>query len=412
MLARLLIGTSLACCAACPDLLIRDVTVIDVARGAPLPKRSILIRGEKIVEVGNKIAAPKDIQIVDGTGKYIIPGLWDMHVHLTGKDQLLTYASYGITGIRDMGSDFDLVKQWRDAIHRGEVLGPHIETSGPAFDGFPAEDAKIPVQVVRDPSQARTVFDRVDDLGVDFISVFPRLPRDAYFALAERARKYYSFVSGPVPASVSALEAIDARQKSIDRMSGILLACSTEEKKLQPIRSLALERRDTTGFQEAELAAMNSFSPEKALALFQRMALYGTRAVPMFVALRAAQYPAAVYDMLVRVMVQMHAAGVSVLAGTESGLGHTHLGESSHQELELLVAAGLTPAEALRSATLEPASYLDATESLGAVEQGKLADLVLLDANPLMDIRNTRKIAAVILAGKYLPRAQPVRKSE
>src|SRR5262249_28237757 len=157
-----------------------------------------------------------------------------------------------------------LVKQWRDAIARGEVLGPRIETSGPAFDGFPADNTKIPVQVVRDPSQARTVFDRLDNLGVDFISVFPRLPRDAYFALAERARKYYSFVSGPVPATVSVREAVDARQKSIDRMSGILLACSTEEQKLRPIRSLALERRDTDGFREAELAAMNSFSLEKA----------------------------------------------------------------------------------------------------------------------------------------------------
>ena len=412
MLARLYLGIGLVCCAAYPDLLIRDVTVIDVSRGAPLPKRSILIRGDRIAEMGTALVAPGDIRTVDGTGKYVIPGLWDMHVHLTGKDQLLAYATYGVTGIRDMGSDFFLVKQWRDAIHRGETLGPHIETSGPAFDGFPAEDARVPVQVVRDPNQARRIFDRLDELGVDFISILPRLPRDAYFALAERARKYDSFVVGPVPATVSVLEAIDARQKSIDRMSGILLACSTEEKQLQPIRSLALERRDTEGFQEAEIAAMNSFSFEKAQVLFQRMALYGTRAVPMFVTLRASQYPAALYEMVVRLLAQMHRAGVSVLAGTDAGLGSSYPGESLHQELELLVAAGLTPAEALRSATLEPADYLEATASLGAVEPGKLADLVLLDANPLTDIRNTRKIAAVILGGKYLPKAQLVRKSE
>ena len=335
-----------------------------------------------------------------------------MHVHLTDKDQLRDLPGLRDHGYTRYGKRFHLVKEWRDATLKGGELGPRIETSGPAFDGFPAEDAKVPVQVVRDPYQARAMFDRLDEQGVDFISVFPRLPRDAYFALAERARKYYSFVSGPVPATVSVLEAIDARQKSIDRMSGILLACSTEEKKLRPIRSLALERRDMEGFQETEVAAMNSFSAEKAQVLFQRMALYGTRAVPMFVALRASEYQAPLYDMLARLLAQMHATGVGIMAGTDAGLGDAHAGESLHQELELLVAAGITPAQALLSATREPANYLDATESLGAVEQGKLADLVLLEANPLSDIRNTRKIAAVIVGGKYIPKTPPVRKSK
>jgi hypothetical protein len=209
------------------------------------------------------------------------------------------FLAYGITGVRDMGSDFDLVKQWRDAVQKGALMGPHIETSGPAFDGFPADNPKLPVSFVRDPHEARTVFDRLDDHGVDFISVFPRLPRDAYFALAERARKYYSFVSGPVPATVSLLEAIDARQKTIDRMFGVVLACSTEEQKLRPIRSLALERRDREGFQGAEIAAMNSFSPEKAHILFRRMALYDTRSVPMLVALGSSPQVSGLYDTLV-----------------------------------------------------------------------------------------------------------------
>ncbi len=263
MLARLLAALILTCCAAYPDMLIRDVTVIDVSRGITLPNRSILIRGERIAEVGTAIAASSDLQIIDGTGKFVIPGLWDMHVHLTGQAQLRAYLDFGITSVRDMGSDFGVVKQWRDAIQKGAMLGPRIETSGPAFDGFPTENVAVPVEIVRDPSQARALFDRLDQQGVDFVSVFPRLPRDVYFALAERARKYYSSVSGPVPATVSVLEAIDARQKTIDRMSGIVLACSTEEKKLRPIRSLALERRDQEGFREAEIAAMNSFSSEK-----------------------------------------------------------------------------------------------------------------------------------------------------
>jgi hypothetical protein len=210
---------------------------------------------------------------------------------------------------------------------------------------------------------------------------------------------------------VSVLEAIDARQKSIDRMSGILLACSTEEKKLRPIRSLALERRDWEGFRDAEIAAMNSFSREKADVLFHHMALFETRSVPMLVDLRASPRQEGLFDMLVHVLMRMHNAGVMILAGTDAGQGAIRPGETLHQELELLVAAGLTPAEALRSATLEPARYLDATDSLGTVEPGKIADLVLLDANPLADIRNTRKIAAVISAGKFLPGTNAVGKS-
>ena len=148
---------------------------------------------------------------------------------------------------------------------------------------------------------------------------------------------------------------------------------------------------------------MNSFSEEKAHALFRRMALYETRSVPMLVALDSSRPASAFYDTLVRLLMWMHQDGVSVLAGTDAGQGTLHSGETLHRELELMVAAGFTPAEALRSATLDPAKYLDATESLGSVEQGRLADLVLLDANPLSDIRNTRRIAAVILGGRYIP---------
>lgn len=412
MLTRLVVGMWLAATTAFPDLLVRDVAIVDVAQGVILPKTSILIRADKIIQIGAEISAAKEVRVIDGTGKFVIPGLWDMHVHLTAREQLPAYLAHGVTGVRDMGSDFEQVRQWREAIQQGMLFGPRIETAGPAVDGFPAENPKVPVTVVRDPKEARTAFDRLDDQGVDFISVFPRLPRDAYFALAERARKYYSFVTGPVPATVSVLEAIDARQKSIDRMSGILLACSTEEKKLRPIRSIALERRDWEGFRDVEIAAMNSFSEEKAAALFHHMALFETRSVPMLMNLRTSSRQEGLFDMLVHLSMLMHRAGVNILAGTDSGQGAIRPGETLHQELELLVAAGLTPAEALRTATLEPARYLDATDSLGTVQQGKLADLVLLDANPLADIRNTRKIAGVIAGGKYLPRASPVGKSK
>ena len=399
---RIALSGCLACVAAYPDLLLRDVSIVDVSTGTILAKQSILIRGDKIAAVGTAIVPPKDVRIVEAAGKYVVPGFWDMHVHLTSKEQLRMFLANGVTGVRDMGSNFDVVKQWRDAVQKGALTGPHIETSGPAFDGFPADDPKVPVSMVRDPREARTAFDRLDDQGIDFVSVFPRLPRDAYFALAERARKYYSFVSGPLPATVSLAEAIDARQKTVDRMSGVLLACSTDEQKLRPIRSLALERGDWEGFRAAEAAAMNSLSLEKAHSLFRRMAVFETRSVPMLVAISSSPRTE-LYGTLMRLLMFMHQDGVGVMAGTDAGQSNLHPGEALHRELELLVEAGFSPAEALRTTTLEPAKYLDAMETLGTVGQGRIADLVLLNANPLSDIRNTRKIANVILGGQLLP---------
>lgn len=396
MLGRVACGVLVIVCAACPDVLIRDATIVDVASGALVAHRSILIRGGKIAAVGTGISPVKDARIVDGRGKFVIPGLWDMHVHLTAKEQLPMYAEYGVTGVRDMGSEFESVKQWREAIQRGALVGPRIVTSGAAFDGFPSENVRIPVWVVRDPNQARGMFDRADDQGIDFVSVSPRLPRDAYFALAERARKYYSFVTGPVPSTVGALEAIEARQKSIDRVSAILLACSSNERNLRPILALALDQHDFNGVRAAEIAAAESFNRAKADALFERMALYQTRWVPMLITQRIS--PVTAFH---ETFTLMRRAGVGVLAGTDSGR-NSRPGEALHDELERLVAAGLSPAEALRAATLEPANYFE-DDSIGAIEPGKAADLVLLTANPLLDIRNTRKIAGVVLNGKYRP---------
>ena len=398
MIKNLIIGVHLCLSIGYADLLIRDVTVVEISTGTLHPRHSILIRGERIAATGREIPAPKGVRVVEGAGRFVIPGLWDMHVHLTGRDNLALYLAHGVTGVRDMGSDLDRTKDWRRAIDKGELAGPHIETCGPPFDGFPPDDAKLPVTMVRSPGEARTVYDRLDDRSVDFIGVLPRLPRDAYFALIERARKYYSPVAGAVPSTVSVLEAVDNRQRSIDQMSGILLACSTEERRLRGPRALALDRRDWSEFRELEVRALQTFDPDKADSLFHRMAMFETRAVPVLVKLRSSQWNKDQYARLAELVVAMERTGVGIMTGAD--------GAPLQDELELLVTAGLTPAEALRSATLEPAKYLNAAESLGSVESGKIADLVLLEGNPLTDIGNTRKIGGVIFGGKYLSKLQ------
>jgi len=386
--------------------LIRDATVIDVLKGTRIHKCSVLIRGDKIAAVGPGIAAPKQAAVVEGAGKYVIPGMWDMHVQLREREQLPLYLAYGVTGVRDMGSELARVKAWRAEIEKAVFPGPHIETCGPLIDGFPSDDPRLPVVMVRSPAEARSTFDHLDDQQVDFIGVRVRLPREAYFALIERARKYYSHVAGPVPATVSVLEAIDARQKSIDQMSGISLACSTEERRLRAPRALAIDQGDGDAIHQSEVVAFETFSAQKADSLFERMARYETRSVPMLVNLRVSPDFKGLYEKVVQTLLRMQNAGVVIMAGSGSGPAGTHPGEQLHEELESLVAAGLTPAAALRGVTSEPAKYFRAEDSLGAVQAGKVADLVLLDADPLTDIRNTRKIDAVVMGGKLFTKAK------
>jgi hypothetical protein len=429
------------------DLLIHNVTVIDVTTGSELSRRSILIHDNKIAAVGSDVRAPAGAEIISGAGKYAIPGLWDMHVHLWYKEHLFPmYLAYGVTGVRDMGSDLTQLNAWRKQIASGNLLGPHIETCGPAVDGFPSTDPKLPVVVVRDAREARTTYDRLDNMNVDFIEVLATLPRDAYFALIERARKYYSPVAGYIPGTVSVMEAIDARQKSIEHMSGILMACSSEESRLSKQHNLAVERKDWASAAELESMAMASYSARKAEELFERMARFETRQVPTLVMLRRNAFldtdnqvmdphlssiPLAIrrtwrdpredkkllpqdsldfmrveYEKLVSILQPMRRAGVKIMAGTDTGNAYSYPGIDLHRELELLVQAGLTPLEALRSATLEPGKYLGAHDTLGSIAPGKVADIVLLDADPLKDIRNTQKIDAVFLEGKYLSRAK------
>jgi hypothetical protein len=405
-LPKILIYLSFCASLATCDVLIRDATVIDVVKGARIHKCSVLIHDDKIAAVGVGLAAPKHAVVIEAAGKFVIPGMWDMHVQLRGREQLPLYLAYGVTGVRDMGSELAKVLAWRAAIGKAELLGPHIETCGPLIDGFPSGDPKLPVVMVRSPAEARSAFDHLDDQQVDFMGIRVRLPREAYFALIERARKYYSHVAGPVPATVTVLEAIDARQKSIDQMSGISLACSTEERRLRAPRALAIDQGDGDATHEAEVVAFDTFSAQKADSLFERMARFETRSVPTLVRLRVSPDFKGLYEKLTQVLLRMQNAGVVIMAGSGSGPVGTRPGEELHEELELLVAAGLTPAQALRGVTSEPAKYFRAEESLGTVQAGKVADLVLLDADPLTDIRNTRKIEAVVMGGKVFARAK------
>jgi imidazolonepropionase-like amidohydrolase len=338
--------------------------------------------------------------VIDGTGKYLMPGMWDMHVRL-GSDEavrqhflrqpitglrdtrlpslslaepdLVHYLRQGITGVRDMGSPLERTAALRKEVSSGRRPGPRIITSGPMLDGAPGTMTPPVVRVAATPAEARQGVDDLDTLRVDHLSVGSHLSRDAYLSLIERARQYRRLVVGPLPATVSVREAVEERHKSVEHLSGVASDCAAGRERLR-----VDERR--------------------CGELMQTLARYSAYQTPTLGKLRMDLDEAGFghAQLLVR---RMAAASVPVLAG--SGGVNDLAGE-----LAQLVSAGLTPAQALRAATLTPAEYLNQTDRLGTVAPGRWADLVLLSANPLEDIKNVRHVAGVSVAGRFFTRRE------
>ncbi len=390
---------------AAAGIAVQDVTVIDVALGTARPHMTVVIDEGKIARVGAaaSIQIPANTRIVAGRDKFLIPGLWDMHVHLFYKQYLPLFIAFGVTGVQDMGSDFSKVKVWRDEIEQGSAIGPRILTSGPPVDGGPSEDPKLPVLVARNAAQGRQAFDQLYKMDVDFIKVLSLLPRDAYFALAEQARHWDLRMVGHIPSNVTAQEAVEARQKSLEHMFGISKSVSTEEQAVK-----FFERCTLTGTR---------VSP--TLVLWLRMShMDDTKLMsnPLLAVVPASirnTWPDVSDDpdslrtqvwRIYRLVALAKQAKTEILAGTDTGDPYVVPGAALQDELEQLVEAGLTPRDALEAATLAPARFFETENEMGSIEKGKLADLVLLDANPLDDIRNTRKIRGVFSHGRYYAR--------
>jgi hypothetical protein len=439
--------------AAPSPFMFAHVDVVDVGTATVRRDCDVAIRGGRIESVApsTRSTPPGGRRVIDATGKFLIPGLTDMHVHWYDQRYLGLFIANGVTGVRQMWG-FPMHAAWRKRIEAGSLLGPQFTIGSPIVDGpNPVWPNSV---VVSDAAAGAEVVGRMKRDGYDFVKVYNRLPRDAYFAIARASKELAFPFAGHVPTAVSAFEASDAGQKSIEHDTGVLLAASSAETRLRDESLRVFTGGEANqGIDSGRRAAirqlnedlLSTYDAEKAGRLFARFVRNSTSVCPTLVVLRAmaslddarftndprVKYmprqireswnPAndprnatksaqdyaldrRVYRKQLDIVGAMHKAGVSLLAGTDVLNPYAFPGFSLHDELGLLVEAGLTPVQALRAATLNPAAFLGQEKTAGTIHPGKNADLVLLDANPLDDIAATRRIAAVVVRGRYFDR--------
>jgi len=454
-----LLGFASVVLAQSGGLALTHVTIIDPSFGKPQHDMTILVRGHDIVAVGRakQVKIPTSATVIDGTGQFVIPGLWDMHSHFrdAARDLKMDIAN-GVLGTRNMGGAAKDVFPLRDAIAHSQQLGPKIVACGAIIDGPNSWSNPQFTISVTTADEARAVVVSLKQQGTDCIKVYDGLSRDSYFTILHEAKKLDLPVVGHLPSAISVREASDAGQRSLEH--GIALAGgSTME------GDYIKRRLDQSAFQEALLSKnfglipakiardntmmLDTFSQERADATYRVLAKNNTFITPtlvtersltfiddlckrpdlrmqyvsaeelqwwkpengMLTKYRTPEYIAMRKREYAKMLEEVHRAqtlGVHLLAGTDITIPYTYPGFSLHDELKLFVEAGLTPMQALETATTNPSLFLGLSKTWGRVERGYTANLVLLNADPLADISNVNKIDSVVVSGQRLDRGQ------
>ncbi len=435
------------------SLALTNVIVIDLAAETPIKAlkvdQTVVITGNRISAIGQtgKVKLPEGAQVVDAGGRYLIPGLWDMHVHSLSPRRpdyfFPMLVANGVTGVRDMGGRLSLeqIGQIRADIAAGRLVGPRFgAVAGKIVDG-PGSRLDVALSVAS-PGEARQTVLALKQGGADFIKVYDRLSHETYEAILDEAKELKIPVAGHVPFAASAEEASDLRQKSIEHTIDVLITGSADQEQLRTeLRNESSSSGSSQGARmQAEIKAAATYDERKTKSLFARFVRNQTWQCPTLVVRRPSSLadnvqlksdsrmkyiPAEVradwdntftkqilpagdaaqrklrFEKTLEIVGAMQRAGVGILAGTDILNPYVYPGFSLHDELALLVQAGLTPMQALRTATINPAKFLDIPDVTGTIEKGRYADLVLLDANPLDNIHNTQRIQAVVLNGRY-----------
>jgi imidazolonepropionase-like amidohydrolase len=413
---------------------ITNTTLIDVEKGAAVPHQTILIAGDRIEWIGPQSGAslPESAQILSGQGLYLMPGLVDAHVHYVDAQVFgrLMLAN-GITLVRDTGMPNEVIMGLRDALNRGEMLGPQMVAAGAILDGEPPLIPLISVGAAT-PEAGRQAVRRQVELGADFIKVYSALRPETFLAILDEARCCGKQTAGHVPEMVYLEEAIAAGLGCCEHFFGFEKAIAKLLGEPVVLDYVGM------GSQAGYLARLGQVDPAELQALYRHIANRGTAVCPTIVTFQIAthiqeiqhgDFPGQQYispmvrgiwsslwsgqgnleDFIWQNWAQMvrglHQAGVTLMAGTDLMLPGVLPGYAVHEELAIWQEAGLPPADVLRGATLAPAQFVGLGDRLGSVSTGKTASLVLVRGNPLEDIRHAHEIESLFLRGQYFNRA-------
>jgi imidazolonepropionase-like amidohydrolase len=409
-----------------PALAFVGVTVIPMTSETTIPGQTVIVRDRTIVSIAADASArvPADAVRVDGAGKFLMPGLGEMHAHIPGGNApdaavertLFLYVANGVTTIRGMlGEPRHL--SYRSSVANGAIVGPRIFTAGPSFNGTTAATKEMAVAAVIAQKK----------LGFDLLKIHPGVPRDVFDAVAAKAHELQIPFAGHVPAQVGLQHALEAKYRSIDHLDGYIeaLAAKPESSQFFGVNLMSdVDESRLPGLVKATLAAgvwqvptqvlldnllndvptdemaarpemkyvLNPGEIQKWIAQKQTFAKYSPADRAKFLTLRR------------RIIKELHAAGVPFALGSDAPQWWNVPGFSAHRELRSLVEAGLTPYQALRTGTQNVGRYFGSTD--GVVVPGRRADLLLLDANPLQDIGNISRVAGVVVNGRWLAKAE------
>ncbi|MFT6794993.1 MAG: imidazolonepropionase-like amidohydrolase [Maribacter sp.] len=445
-------------------LCIENVSLIDPEKGL-IANKTVLIRDEKIYKVvtANELQLSPKNNIIDGTGKFLIPGLWDAHVHFAYLEELAPsmfnlFLGYGITSVRDTGGRIDFVKKWKDKSLKNPTEAPRVMIAGPLLDGLPnvydgSDPGHPPLSVgLASVEDAQNKVNELDALGVDLLKAYEMLTEEQFRAITKLGNEKGLKVTGHVPLSMDVVSASNAGLNSMEHLRNLELSCaSNADELLQERRNLLLAEKDSAGgilrskiHQLQREIAIKNYDESKADEILKVLAKNQTWQIPTLalntglvtqhftkaemvasyahlpeaiqenwkqtsktiVGMKITPFRKKYADWSLNMVRKIHKAEIGIMAGTDCPIFLLTPGFSLHEELAMLVKAGLTPLEALKTATINPAIYFNMEKELGNIKENMWADLVLLDANPLENINNTKQINTVIKQGKVFNRMQ------
>ena len=439
----------MGCVHAQHTIIIKHVNIVDVEKGLLVKNQHVIIRDSVIADIisGEKPIKLKADTVIDGRDRYLIPGLWDMHTHTwSDASAFPVLIANGVTGVRGMFEDMNNVKRWRQNISSGKTVGPQIHAAGPIVDGpkpiWPGSVA------VKDAASGRSTVDSLKNkLKVDFIKVYSLLSRDSYFAIADESKKQNIAFAGHVPNEVTVLEAAKAGQKSLEHLYGFIETASDSADHWFAYQQGKIKDSGFSTRAKRKDFLFRTYNEDKLKTILREMKQTDVWICPTLTVNRGIAYfndtnllndPRMPYmgnfirnfwdyrkdfrfktwteqdfeqsrkefAMKLNIVKLIHEAGIPIIAGTDYPNPHCYIGFGIHDEMQWLVKAGLSPAEALKTATFNPAKYLQATAKQGTVAVNKFADLVLLNKNPLENISHTKTIEMVFVKGNAFTNTQ------